>query len=93
VWEPETSKALGFGFRCGFLGLLHMEIVRERLEREYDLDLVATAPSVAYRVTTTTARSFEVRSPQDLPDAGRASEIEEPYVRTMILTPAEYVGP
>ena len=92
VWEPETSKALGFGFRCGFLGLLHMEIVRERLEREYDLDLVATAPSVAYRVTTTEGREVEVRSPQDLPDPANIHEISEPYVRTMILTPSEYVG-
>jgi GTP-binding protein LepA len=92
LWEPETSKALGFGFRCGFLGLLHMEIVRERLEREYDLDLVATAPSVAYRVTTTDGSDLEVRSPQDLPDPGSIAEISEPYVRTMILTPAEYVG-
>jgi GTP-binding protein LepA len=92
LWEPETSKALGFGFRCGFLGLLHMEIVRERLEREYDLDLVATAPSVAYRVTTTDGSDLEVRSPQDLPDPGSIAEILEPYVRTMILTPAEYVG-
>ncbi|CAN5886000.1 translation elongation factor 4 [soil metagenome] len=92
VWEPETSKALGFGFRCGFLGLLHMEIVRERLEREYDLDLVATAPSVAYRITTMDGTEGEVRSPQDLPDPGSIAEIAEPYVRTTILTPAEYVG-
>ncbi len=92
VWEPETSKALGFGFRCGFLGLLHMEIVRERLEREYDLDLVATAPSVAYRVSTSDADEVEVRSPQDLPDPATIIEISEPYVRVMILTPAEYVG-
>ena len=92
VWEPETSKALGFGFRCGFLGLLHMEIVRERLEREYDLDLVATAPSVAYRVTTTDGNEREVRSPQDLPDPATIEEISEPYVRVTILTPADYVG-
>ena len=92
VWEPETSKALGFGFRCGFLGLLHMEIVRERLEREYGLDLVATAPSVAYRVTTTDGEEREVRSPQDLPDPAAIAEISEPYVRAMILAPAEYVG-
>ncbi len=92
VWEPETSKALGFGFRCGFLGLLHMEIVRERLEREYGLDLVATAPSVAYRVTTTDGQELEVRSPQDLPEPAKIAEIAEPYVRAMILTPAEYVG-
>jgi GTP-binding protein LepA len=93
VFEPETSKALGFGFRCGFLGLLHMEIVRERLEREYDLDLVTTAPSVAYRVTRTDGTEVEVRSPQDLPDLGERQTIEEPYVKAMILTPSEYVGP
>jgi GTP-binding protein LepA len=93
VWEPETSKALGFGFRCGFLGLLHMEIVRERLEREYDLDLVATAPSVAYRVTLTDGEIVELRSPQDLPEPNDRSGISEPYVKAMILTPSEYVGP
>ena len=92
VWEPETSRALGFGFRVGFLGLLHMEIVRERLEREYDLDLVATAPSVAYRVTDTAEEIFEVRSPQDLPEASKRSRLEEPMVRAMIITPAEYIG-
>ncbi len=92
VFEPETSRALGFGFRCGFLGLLHMEIVRERLEREYNLDLVATAPSVAYHVTTTDGASFEIRSPQDLPDRGRIQFLEEPYVRAMIIAPSEYTG-
>ena len=93
TWEPETSKALGFGFRCGFLGLLHMEIVRERLEREYNLDLVATAPSVAYRVTMPGGDVIELKSPQDLPDSTARESISEPYVRAMILTPTEYVGP
>jgi GTP-binding protein LepA len=93
VWEPETSKALGFGFRCGFLGLLHMEIVRERLEREYDLDLVATAPSVAYQVTLLDGDVSELRSPQDLPEPNDRESISEPYVRAMILTPTEFVGP
>ncbi|MGD2103426.1 MAG: translation elongation factor 4, partial [Acidimicrobiia bacterium] len=93
IWEPETSKALGFGFRCGFLGLLHMEIVRERLEREYDLDLVATAPSVAYRVLLPDGEVREVNSPQDLPDPSDRAGIEEPYVKAMILAPSEYVGP
>ena len=92
VYQPETSRALGFGFRCGFLGLLHMEIVRERLEREYDLDLVATAPSVAYRATTTDGTVDEVRSPQDLPEQARLAEVAEPLVAVMILTPTEYVG-
>ena len=92
VYEPETSRALGFGFRCGFLGLLHMEIVRERLEREYDLDLVATAPSVAYQVTTTDGAIHEIRSPQDLPEPNRQQTLEEPYVRAMIIAPSEYTG-
>ena len=92
-WEPESSKALGFGFRVGFLGLLHMEIVRERLEREYVLDLVATAPSVAYRVIMPDGKEFEIKSPQDLPEPNDRSGIAEPYVKAMILTPTEYVGP
>jgi GTP-binding protein LepA len=91
-YEPETSKALGFGFRVGFLGLLHMEIVRERLEREYDLDLVATAPSVAYHVVMTDGSERVVRSPQDLPDPTAIVSVSEPHVRIMILSPAEYIG-
>ena len=93
VWEPETSKALGFGFRLGFLGLLHMEIVRERLEREYNLDLVATSPSVAYEVTLPDGSVVEIKSPQDLPDATERRQVAEPYVKAMILTPTDYVGP
>ena len=91
-YEPETSVALGFGFRCGFLGLLHMEIVQERLEREFNQDLVTTAPSVLYRVTTTDGEVREVDSPAKLPDAGRIQKLEEPVITAMILTPAEYVG-
>ncbi len=91
-YEPETSAALGFGFRCGFLGLLHMEIVQERLEREYDMDLVTTAPGVLYRVTTTDGVVHEIDSPAKLPDAGRIKVIEEPVITAMILTPAEHVG-
>ena len=91
-FEPETSAALGFGFRCGFLGLLHMEIVRERLEREYDLELVSTAPSVAYIASTVTGQDIEVRSPQDLPPVNELAGIEEPYVKVMMLAPSEYVG-
>ena len=91
-YEPETSAALGFGFRCGYLGLLHMEIVRERLEREYDLELVSTAPSVAYLATTATGETVEVRSPQDLPAANDLAGIEEPYVKVMMLAPSEYIG-
>ncbi len=93
VYEPETSKALGFGFRLGFLGLLHMEIVRERLEREYNLDLVATAPSVAYRVTGIDGEETEVRSPQDLPEPSERSDVQEPYIKAMILAPSDYIGP
>ena len=91
-YEPETSAALGFGFRCGFLGLLHMEIVQERLEREFNQDLVTTAPGVLYRVTTTDGEVHEVDSPAKLPDAGRILRLEEPIITAMILTPAEHVG-
>jgi len=92
-YEPETSAALGFGFRCGFLGLLHMEIVQERLEREYNMDLVTTAPGVLYRVTTTDGEVREIDSPAKLPDPGRITKIEEPIITAMILTPSEFVGP
>jgi len=91
-YEPETSMALGFGFRCGFLGLLHMEIVQERLEREFDQELVTTAPGVLYRVTTTDGVVQEIDSPAKLPDPGRIDTIEEPVITAMILTPAEHVG-
>jgi GTP-binding protein LepA len=91
-WEPETSEALGFGFRCGFLGLLHMEIVRERLEREYDLDLLATTPNVRYLVNLTNGETKEVHSPTDLPDPGTIETIEEPYIRATLICPKEQVG-
>jgi GTP-binding protein LepA len=91
-WEPETSEALGFGFRCGFLGLLHMEIVRERLEREYDLDLLATTPNVRYIVNLTNGEVKEVHSPTDLPDPATIETIEEPYIRATIICPKEQVG-
>jgi GTP-binding protein LepA len=92
-YEPETSAALGFGFRCGFLGLLHMEIVEERLEREFDLDLLVTAPSVLYRVLRTDGEVVEVDSPARLPDSGSIEAIEEPIITATILTGNEYVGP
>jgi GTP-binding protein LepA len=91
-YEPESSSALGFGFRCGFLGLLHMDIVQERLEREFDQDLVTTAPGVLYRVTTTDGEVREIDSPAKLPETGRISKFEEPVIKAMILTPAEHVG-
>jgi GTP-binding protein LepA len=91
-FEPETSAALGFGFRCGFLGLLHMEIVQERLEREFNQDLVTTAPGVLYRVTTTDGAVQEIDSPAKLPDTGRIVKFEEPIITAMILTPSEHVG-
>src|SRR5205814_2695194 len=92
TYEFETSAALGFGFRCGFLGLLHMEIVQERLEREYSLDLIITAPSVRYRVVTTSGESLEIDNPAALPDAGKIDHIEEPIIAATIHTPQEYVG-
>jgi GTP-binding protein LepA len=91
-WEPETSDALGFGFRCGFLGLLHMDIVRERLEREYDLELMATMPSVEFEVTLTDGSTLPVHNPTDMPDPVRIAEVREPYIRASILAPKEYIG-
>jgi GTP-binding protein LepA len=91
LYEPETSQALGFGFRCGFLGLLHMEIVRERLEREFDLDLLVTAPNVAYRVLTKDGRELEVHNPAEMP--AEVERVDEPYIRASIIVPKEYVGP
>ena len=92
VWEPETSVALGFGFRVGFLGLLHMEVVKERLEREFNLDLIATSPSVDYHVYKTDGEMIDVRSPQDLPEVTRIERIEEPYLKAKIICPPEYTG-
>ncbi len=93
TYEPETSEALGFGFRCGFLGLLHMDIVRERLEREYDLELLATTPNVSYGVELIDGGSVEVHSPAEMPDPSFVAEIAEPYIRATIIAPADYVGP
>ncbi|HUE77685.1 MAG TPA: translation elongation factor 4 [Longimicrobiales bacterium] len=91
-YEPETSTALGFGFRCGFLGLLHMEIVQERLEREFDLDLITTVPNVEYHVALTDGSTLMIENPTALPDRGSIDEIREPYVRARIMCPAEYIG-
>ena len=93
VFEPETSEALGFGFRCGFLGLLHMEIIQERLEREYDLDIVTTAPTVVYKVTHKDGHIIEIDNPAHLPPSGDIATIEEPYIRSSIHVPQDYVGP
>ncbi|MFZ5646677.1 MAG: translation elongation factor 4 [Bacillota bacterium] len=92
VYEPENSEALGFGFRCGFLGLLHMEIIQERLEREYHLDLITTAPSVVYRITTTSGEVLEIDNPTKLPPPGKIEKTEEPYVSATIMVPKDFVG-
>ncbi len=93
IYEPETSAALGYGFRCGFLGLLHMEIVQERLEREFNLSLIITAPTVVYRITRTSGEVLEIHNPSEMPDSQHMAKIEEPYIRASIHTPSEYVGP
>ncbi|MCL5779384.1 MAG: translation elongation factor 4 [Firmicutes bacterium] len=92
IYEPETSEALGFGFRCGFLGLLHMEIIQERLEREYGLNLITTAPSVVYRVTTTKGEVLEIDNPANLPPVNNIEMIEEPYVKATVMVPKDFVG-
>jgi len=92
-YEPETSKALGFGFRCGFLGLLHMEIIRERLEREFGLDLLATTPNVRYEIEMVNGEVLSISNPVDFPDSGSIREVREPYISASILVPAEFVGP
>ena len=93
LWEPETSQALGFGFRCGFLGLLHMDVIQERLEREYHLNLILTAPSVIYRVKLTNGEVIEIDNPSKLPDMTTVDSIEEPFVKADIMSPKEFVGP
>jgi GTP-binding protein LepA len=92
-FEMETSAALGFGFRCGFLGLLHLEIIQERLEREFNLDLIATAPSVVYRMNMTNGDVIELHNPADMPDVVKIASIEEPWIKATILTPDDYLGP
>jgi GTP-binding protein LepA len=93
VFEPETSQALGFGFRCGFLGLLHMEIIQERLEREYDLDIITTAPTVVYKLTLKNGEKMEIDNPAKVPEAGDIETIEEPFIQATIHVPSEHVGP
>jgi GTP-binding protein LepA len=93
IYEPETSQALGFGFRCGFLGLFHLEIIQQRLEREYDMDLIATSPSVEYRVITQKGTEIAIDNPAMLPDPGTIEEIREPWMKTTVIVPTNYVGP
>jgi len=93
TWEPESSAALGFGFRCGFLGMLHMEIVQERLEREFNMTVITTVPNVSYKAYTTSGDLVIVNNPTDLPDPGRIDYIEEPYIKANIITKSEYIGP
>ena len=92
VWEPETSVALGFGFRCGFLGMLHMEIVQERLEREFDMTVITTVPSVQFHAVYSDDRREEINAPSEMPDPGTISHIEEPFIRAQIITKADYIG-
>jgi GTP-binding protein LepA len=92
VWEPETSAALGFGFRCGFLGMLHMEIVQERLEREFDMTVITTVPSVQFRAYLTNEDVIMIQAPADMPDPSRIKYIEEPFVKAQIITKSEYIG-
>lgn len=91
-YEPETSQALGFGFRCGFLGLLHMDVIQERLEREYNLDLIATAPSVIYHVYLSDGTMIEIDNPAKMPDASSIDHVEEPYVKASIMVPDQFIG-
>ena len=93
TFEPETSQALGFGFRCGFLGLLHMEIIEERIEREFGIDLIATSPSVVYEVEMTDRSMVYVDSPAKMPERQKIKEIKEPYIKTNVFVPSEYIGP
>lgn len=92
-YSPEVSKALGFGFRCGFLGLLHMDITRERIEREFKIDMIATSPSVIYEVTKTNGEKIQVDSPAKMPEKVNIKEITEPYIKASIFSPEKYIGP
>ena len=93
VWEPETSMALGFGFRCGFLGMLHMEIVQERLEREFDMTVITTVPSVQFHAVRTDGTIIKVNAPSELPEPTQISHVEEPFIKAQIITKSEYIGP
>jgi len=93
VWEPETSAALGFGFRCGFLGMLHMEIIQERLEREFGMTVITTVPSVQFKAHMTNGEVIDINAPSEMPDPTKTDHIEEPYIRAQIITKAEFIGP
>ena len=93
VFEPESSAALGFGFRCGFLGMLHMEIIQERLEREFNMTVITTVPNVGYKAYTKKGEKLEIMNPSDLPDANHLDFVEEPFIKAQIITKSEYVGP
>src|SRR5690606_8555623 len=93
VWEPETSAALGFGFRCGFLGMLHMEIIQERLEREFGMTVITTVPSVQFRALMTDGSVKLINAPSEMPDPTRMDHIEEPFILAQIITKSEYIGP
>jgi GTP-binding protein LepA len=93
VWEPETSAALGFGFRCGFLGMLHMEIIQERLEREFDMTVITTVPSVQFIAVRTDGTTYEINAPSEMPDPNTVDHIEEPYIKAQIITKSEFIGP
>ena len=93
TYQPETSTALGFGFRCGFLGMLHLDIVKERLEREFELEIVVTAPNVEYWVRTKEGEELEIKNPSEMPSSQKVAEVKEPYVRAYVLTPSDMVGP
>ncbi len=92
VWEPESSVALGFGFRCGFLGMLHMEIVQERLEREFDMTVITTVPSVQFKVFSTKGEEITVNAPSEMPEPNYIDRIEEPFIKAQIITKSDYVG-
>jgi GTP-binding protein LepA len=93
VWEPETSAALGFGFRCGFLGMLHMEIIQERLEREFNMTVITTVPSVQFKAYLTDGSVLDISAPSEMPEVTRTERFEEPYIKAQIITKAEYIGP
>ena len=93
VFMPESSAALGFGFRCGFLGMLHLEIIQERLEREFDLDLITTAPSVVYKINMNSGETLQLHNPSDMPDVVKINSIEEPWIKATIFVPDEFLGP